>query len=142
MEHLQRAGKRQFDLFTSFYFVIVTFSTVGKVFTQKFTICNILGYGDWYPDTWLSQLFVVVLICVAFIVLPSKIENLGQTWLEQKKAGSRFVQEFAHAETHVVVTIPHLDADFFEDFLKEFYSHSDHSVSTKIVLKNIKFRVT
>uniref|UniRef100_A0A914CMS7 Uncharacterized protein n=2 Tax=Acrobeloides nanus TaxID=290746 RepID=A0A914CMS7_9BILA len=113
MEHLQRAGKRQFDLFTSFYFVMVTFSTV--------------GYGDWYPDTWLSQLFVVVLICVAFIVLPSKIENLGQTWLEQKKAGSRFVREFAHAETHVVVTIPHLDADFFEDFLKEFYSHPEHS---------------
>ncbi|KAK5978953.1 hypothetical protein GCK32_019178 [Trichostrongylus colubriformis] len=33
IEHLQRAGERQFDLFTSFYFVMVTFSTV--------------GYGDW-----------------------------------------------------------------------------------------------
>ncbi|KAK6019774.1 hypothetical protein OSTOST_14582, partial [Ostertagia ostertagi] len=29
IEHLQRAGERQFDLFTSFYFVMVTFSTVG-----------------------------------------------------------------------------------------------------------------
>lgn len=30
IQHLQRAGEKQFDLFTSFYFVIVTFSTVGK----------------------------------------------------------------------------------------------------------------
>ena len=30
IQHLQRAGERQFDLFTSFYFVMVTFSTVGK----------------------------------------------------------------------------------------------------------------
>ena len=33
IEHLQRAGQRQFGLFNSLYFVMVTFSTV--------------GYGDW-----------------------------------------------------------------------------------------------
>ncbi|RCN29032.1 Ion channel [Ancylostoma caninum] len=58
IEHLQRGGERQFDLFTSFYFVMVTFSTV--------------GYGDWYPDTWMSRLCVVSFICVALVLLPSQ----------------------------------------------------------------------
>uniref|UniRef100_A0A914E3X5 Calcium-activated potassium channel BK alpha subunit domain-containing protein n=1 Tax=Acrobeloides nanus TaxID=290746 RepID=A0A914E3X5_9BILA len=47
MEHLQRAGKRQFDLFTSFYFVIVTFSTVEedleRVLMQEAKACFILS---------------------------------------------------------------------------------------------------
>uniref|UniRef100_A0A914Z7I9 Potassium channel domain-containing protein n=1 Tax=Panagrolaimus superbus TaxID=310955 RepID=A0A914Z7I9_9BILA len=58
-EHLQRSGLRRLDLFTSFYFVMVTFSTV--------------GYGDFYPDWWMSRLCVIILIGVAFGVLPSKV---------------------------------------------------------------------
>ncbi|VDM80860.1 unnamed protein product [Strongylus vulgaris] len=60
IEHLQRGGDRQFDLFTSFYFVMVTFSTV--------------GYGDWYPDTWMSRLCVVSFICIALVLLPSQVK--------------------------------------------------------------------
>ena len=59
IEHLQRAGIRKMDLFTSFYFVMVTFSTV--------------GYGDLYPDWWMSRMYVIILICVAFTILPSKV---------------------------------------------------------------------
>uniref|UniRef100_A0AC34RS35 Potassium channel domain-containing protein n=1 Tax=Panagrolaimus sp. JU765 TaxID=591449 RepID=A0AC34RS35_9BILA len=59
MEHLQRSGEKQMDLFTSFYFVMVTFSTV--------------GYGDYHPDWWMSQLYVVILIGVALAILPSKV---------------------------------------------------------------------
>lgn len=73
MEHLQRAGTRKFDLFTSFYFVMVTFSTVGSLEIFFSNLYKFAGYGDWYPDWWLSQLYVVILICVAFIVLPSKV---------------------------------------------------------------------
>lgn len=47
------------DLFESLYFVVVTFSTV--------------GYGDYKPDNWPSQLFMVVMICVALIVLPTQV---------------------------------------------------------------------
>uniref|UniRef100_A0A7E4ZRB9 Potassium channel subfamily T member 2 n=1 Tax=Panagrellus redivivus TaxID=6233 RepID=A0A7E4ZRB9_PANRE len=113
IEHLQRSGERQFDLFMSLYFVIVTMSTV--------------GYGDLHPDWWMSRLYVIILICVAFCVLPSKIEALSQTWKEREKAGMDYTKGFARGEKHVVVTITHLDADFIADFLNEFYAHPKHA---------------
>ncbi|VDN58405.1 unnamed protein product [Dracunculus medinensis] len=120
IEHLQRGGDRQFDLFTSFYFVIVTFSTV--------------GYGDWYPDTWMSRLYVIILICVAFAVLPSQIESLGQTWLQRKKAGGEYTEGWGSHEKHVVITIPYLEAEFIRDFLTEFYAHTEHQDFMVILL--------
>lgn len=107
MEHLQRAGWKHFDLFNSLYFIMVTFSTV--------------GYGDFYPDIWVSRLFVMILIVVAILVLPSKIEALGQTWLERAKSGIDYTKGFGRSETHVVVTITHLEADFIDDFLNVRY---------------------
>ena len=46
-------------LFQSTYYVVVTFSTV--------------GYGDYVPDIWPSQLYMVIMICVALIVLPTQV---------------------------------------------------------------------
>uniref|UniRef100_A0A915C207 Potassium channel subfamily T member 2 n=1 Tax=Parascaris univalens TaxID=6257 RepID=A0A915C207_PARUN len=120
MQHLQRGGDRQFDLFTSFYFVIVTFSTV--------------GYGDWYPDTWMSRLFVVILICTAIGILPSQIEALGQTWLARQKAGGEYTEGWARNEKHVVLTITHLEAEFIQDFLTEFFAHPEHQNHLIILL--------
>ena len=59
VQHFQRAGHRHFNLFQSCYFVVVTFSTV--------------GYGDYVPDIWPSQLYMVVMIGVALIVLPTQV---------------------------------------------------------------------
>ncbi|VDL70773.1 unnamed protein product [Nippostrongylus brasiliensis] len=112
IEHLQRAGDRQFDLFTSLYFVMVTFSTV--------------GYGDWYPDTWMSRLCVIILICVALVLLPSQLEALGQTWLERRKCGSDYRGGHTKNDSHVVVTITHLEVEFVRDFLDEFYAHPEN----------------
>lgn len=47
------------NLLTSFYFCIVTFSTV--------------GFGDVTPKIWPSQLLVVILICVTLVVLPLQV---------------------------------------------------------------------
>ncbi|XP_011313551.1 potassium channel subfamily T member 2-like, partial [Fopius arisanus] len=58
IQHFQRAGHRHLNLFQSTYFVVVTFSTV--------------GYGDFVPDIWPSQLYMVCMICVALIVLPTQ----------------------------------------------------------------------
>lgn len=61
IQHFQRAGHRHLNLFQSTYYVVVTFSTV--------------GYGDFVPDIWPSQLFMVIMICVALIVLPTQVSK-------------------------------------------------------------------
>uniref|UniRef100_A0A1A9V772 Potassium channel domain-containing protein n=1 Tax=Glossina austeni TaxID=7395 RepID=A0A1A9V772_GLOAU len=62
IQHFQRAGHRHLNLFQSTYYVVVTFSTV--------------GYGDFVPDIWPSQLYMVIMICVALIVLPTQSKYL------------------------------------------------------------------
>ena len=60
IQHLQRASKgNQLTFFDSWYYIIVTFSTV--------------GYGDISPDLWLSKLVVMLIICVAFAVIPIQV---------------------------------------------------------------------
>ncbi|KAK0403559.1 hypothetical protein QR680_016994 [Steinernema hermaphroditum] len=110
IEHLQRAGDRKFDLFMSFYFCLVTLSTV--------------GYGDLYPDTHPARLLVIAMILAAFLFLPSQIEALGQTLAEKRRAGEDYAK--SGNEIHVVVTITHLNAAFIDDFLNEFYAHPEH----------------
>nr|5A6E_B Chain B, PORE DOMAIN OF POTASSIUM CHANNEL SUBFAMILY T MEMBER 1 [Gallus gallus]5A6G_B Chain B, PORE DOMAIN OF POTASSIUM CHANNEL SUBFAMILY T MEMBER 1 [Gallus gallus] len=70
IQHLERAGEK-LSLFKSFYFCIVTFSTV--------------GYGDVTPKIWPSQLLVVIMICVALVVLPLQFEELVYLWMERQK---------------------------------------------------------
>ncbi|GAB6031498.1 hypothetical protein CHUAL_009271 [Chamberlinius hualienensis] len=108
-QHFQRAGHRHPNLFESLYFVIVTFSTV--------------GFGDVVPDIWPSQLFMVIMICVALLVLPTQFEQLAYTWMERQKLGGTYSSHRAHNEKHVVVCSTSLQADTIMDFLNEFYAH-------------------
>ncbi|XP_076343529.1 potassium channel subfamily T member 2-like isoform X2 [Tachypleus tridentatus] len=107
--HFQRAGKLHVNMFESLYFVVVTFSTV--------------GYGDYRPDNYPSQLFMVVMICVALIVLPTQFEQLAFTWMERQKLGGTYSNYRAQSERHVVVCSTTLRADTLMDFLNEFYAH-------------------
>ncbi|XP_035229849.1 potassium channel subfamily T member 1-like [Stegodyphus dumicola] len=108
-QHFQRSGNHEVNLFKSLYFVVVTFSTV--------------GYGDYRPDVWPSQLFMVVMICVALIVLPTQFEQLAYTWMERQKLGGTYSMHRAQSEKHVVVCNTTLRADTIMDFLNEFYAH-------------------
>ncbi|XP_031705193.1 potassium channel subfamily T member 1 isoform X5 [Anarrhichthys ocellatus] len=108
IQHLERAGKH-LDLFDSFYFCIVTFSTV--------------GYGDVTPQIWPSKLLVVILICVALVVLPLQFEELAYLWIESQKLGGNYSRHRAQTEKHVVLCVSSLKIDLLMDFLNEFYAH-------------------
>ncbi|KAJ3663714.1 hypothetical protein Zmor_007941 [Zophobas morio] len=109
IQHFQRAGHRHLNLFQATYYVVVTFSTV--------------GYGDFVPDIWPSQLYMVIMICVALIVLPTQFEQLAFTWMERQKLGGSYSSHRAQSEKHVVVCSTTLHADTIMDFLNEFYAH-------------------
>uniref|UniRef100_A0A8D9A0J7 Potassium channel subfamily T member 1 n=1 Tax=Cacopsylla melanoneura TaxID=428564 RepID=A0A8D9A0J7_9HEMI len=109
IQHFQRAGHRHLNLFQATYYVVVTFSTV--------------GYGDFVPDIWPSQLYMVIMICVALIVLPTQFEQLAFTWMERQKLGGSYSSHRAQNEKHVVVCSTTLHADTIMDFLNEFYAH-------------------
>ncbi|XP_045465184.1 potassium channel subfamily T member 2 isoform X3 [Harmonia axyridis] len=109
IQHFQRAGHRHLNLFQATYYVVVTFSTV--------------GYGDFVPDIWPSQLYMVIMICVALIVLPTQFEQLAYTWMERQKLGGSYSSHRAQSEKHVVVCSTTLHADTIMDFLNEFYAH-------------------
>ncbi|KAM5299975.1 potassium channel subfamily T member 1 isoform 2-T2 [Ctenodactylus gundi] len=108
IQHLERAGEN-LNLLTSFYFCIVTFSTV--------------GYGDVTPKIWPSQLLVVIMICVALVVLPLQFEELVYLWMERQKSGGNYSRHRAQTEKHVVLCVSSLKIDLLMDFLNEFYAH-------------------
>ncbi|CAG7820836.1 unnamed protein product, partial [Allacma fusca] len=118
VQHFQRAGHRRLNLFQSTYFVVVTFSTV--------------GYGDFVPDIWPAQLFMVAMIGIALIVLPTQFEQLAFTWMERQKLGGSYSSHRAQNEKHVVVCSTTLHADTIMDFLNEFYAHPLLQVSFPI----------
>ena len=60
IQHLQRGGNRQFTWFESLYFTVVTLSTV--------------GFGDLYPDIYISQIFMLFMIGAALIILPTQVQ--------------------------------------------------------------------
>ncbi|XP_016139105.1 potassium channel subfamily T member 2 [Sinocyclocheilus grahami] len=108
VEHLQRAGNKV-TVFDSFYFCIVTFSTV--------------GFGDVLPDVWPSKLLVVIMIFVALIVLPIQFEELAYLWMERQKSGGEYSKQRAETERHVVLCVSSVKIDMLMDFLNEFYAH-------------------
>ncbi|XP_073705576.1 potassium channel subfamily T member 2 [Garra rufa] len=108
VEHLQRAGTK-LTVFDSFYFCIVTFSTV--------------GFGDVLPDVWPSKLLVVIMIFVALIVLPIQFEELAYLWMERQKSGGDYSKQRAETERHVVLCVSSVKIELLMDFLNEFYAH-------------------
>ncbi|XP_036822231.1 LOW QUALITY PROTEIN: potassium channel subfamily T member 2 [Oncorhynchus mykiss] len=108
IQHLERAGKK-LTVFDSWYFCVVTFSTV--------------GYGDVMPNVWPSKLLVIVMISVALVVLPIQFEQLAYLWMERQKSGGNYSRHRAQMEKHVVLCVSSLKIDLLMDFLNEVYAH-------------------
>ncbi|KAI8615764.1 hypothetical protein BC830DRAFT_263426 [Chytriomyces sp. MP71] len=103
-----RGGGRILGLPSSFYFVIVTLSTV--------------GYGDVAPETVAGQVVVIGLILVALSVVPSLIAQLVETIANSKTAENEVFIATRHP--HVVV-IGNFDiVRRLIDVLEEVTAHS------------------
>ncbi|XP_076456939.1 potassium channel subfamily T member 2-like isoform X3 [Babylonia areolata] len=123
IQHIQRSSsERPLNMFEAVYFAIVTLSTV--------------GYGDISPDIWLGQLFMMLMICVAFAFIPKQIEEIGSTWAERKKTGGDYGKSKAENGKHVVVCASSFSADVVINFLNEFYEHPKVEGHTVILMSS------
>ncbi|XP_075240566.1 potassium channel subfamily T member 2-like isoform X2 [Convolutriloba macropyga] len=112
INYLERTQEKdEFDLFNSFWFVMVTFSTV--------------GYGDVTPIWWLSKLFVVVTICLALSLIPIQLEQISFVFAEHQKTGGTYSRNRAEKERHVVLVTSTVTEDLVRDFVSEFYAYSE-----------------
>ena len=94
IQHIQRGSSESpLTMFESLYFVIVTFSTV--------------GYGDIYPDIWLGQVFIMIMIIVAFTFIPRQVclaffcfclsterHVSASTWVERQNVDGVYSQAY------------------------------------------------
>ncbi|KAL3891869.1 hypothetical protein ACJMK2_004113 [Sinanodonta woodiana] len=110
IHHIQRASHlKPLSMFDAFYFVVVTFTTV--------------GYGDIAPDLWLSRLFMILMICVAFAFIPFQLQTIASTWIQRGRAGKEYTHRKAAGNKHVVVCSQNLSTESVMDFLQEFFAH-------------------
>ncbi|XP_075252728.1 potassium channel subfamily T member 2-like isoform X4 [Convolutriloba macropyga] len=110
LERIQdRSQDDDFDFFNSFWFVIVTFSTV--------------GYGDLTPIGWISKLFVIFTIGLALIFIPVQLEALSFAWGEKQKLGGNYSHRRAEKEKHVVLCTSNITEDILNEFMSEFYAY-------------------
>lgn len=116
VNHLERAGKTSLNLLDTFWFVIVTFSTV--------------GYGDVYPNIWPSKVVVILMIFVALGIIPIHIEQIAVIYLEQQ----RMIEYTEKSEKHVVLCTTELRYDSILGFLNEFYEVDEHNENYSVVI--------
>ncbi|CAF0740296.1 unnamed protein product [Didymodactylos carnosus] len=118
-QQLQRGG-HFYGVFDTFYYVIISTSTV--------------GYGDIVPDIWPSKLFMTIMIVAALILIPTQLEQMASFWFERQKYGGTYNRHRAAHDKHVVVCTTSLNHDQIMDFLNEFYSHRLHQTYHVILI--------
>ncbi|KAJ3074306.1 potassium channel, sub T, member 2 [Podochytrium sp. JEL0797] len=87
-----RFAGRNLNIFSAFYFIVVTLSTV--------------GYGDIAPSCTAGQVVVVLLILTALIFLPNLINSLIEAINEQRRGEGGV---FTRGKASYCVVIGHLD---------------------------------
>ena len=109
--------------FESFYFVLVTVSTV--------------GYGDITPDTDLTRAIVILIIIVGFSLIPVQVTTLVQAlFFSPKYLGSYHKKPLAK---HVVIA-GIVDFELLDRFLSDIFHpahYSEGSVIEVVILSPI-----
>lgn len=94
-----------------------------KWFKWDYLIENAL-FSDIHPDIWPSQLFMIILIVISILILPSKFEELASVYVERKKSTSTsYSRQRVVREKHVVVCMNNCQNSSIMEFLNEFYAH-------------------
>ena len=109
------------DYFNTFWFIMVTMSTV--------------GYGRYYPVTWIGKLLVILFIVTAILYLIPRLEELYEAFRTQQKLSNSV--SVKQGQKIVLICSTNLKPVVLRDFLTEFYSDPAHYVSLFVVKGSI-----
>ena len=104
--------------FETYYFVMVTMSTV--------------GYGDFSPGHWTGRLLITVFVISALIYLIPHLEKLFEAFQMQQKLHNSVNFKKAGLK-HILICATQLKPLVLRDFLTEFYSDPDHLVRILLI---------
>lgn len=102
---------RYLNFFNSFYFVIVTITSV--------------GYGDIEPSSDISKIFVIIFVVAFFLVIPMSISKLQQLLSLTSPFRTPYVPQAG--ENHIVICGHVNDAGKLFRFFSEFF-HADRTI--------------
>jgi hypothetical protein len=111
IHHFERLGKRT-NIFDTYWFTIVTFSTV--------------GYGDISPKHWTGKLIITLFIIAALLYLPVQVDKLWRAFSLHRKHYKRYTK--TPNAKHIVLVAVNLKPLVLRDFLNEIYSEQCHMV--------------
>lgn len=126
----QEFGSDEWNFFNSFWFIVVTLSTV--------------GYGDFSPDTIQGRIFVVLMIVVTINIFYNEVKDI-MTETSQNTVGSGKFRSW-RKNGHVIITgSPTLNEIMY--FLSEFFSiYSNSKLSNEhmkivVLVEDIKWDI-
>ncbi|XP_019852945.1 PREDICTED: potassium channel subfamily T member 2-like [Amphimedon queenslandica] len=117
IHHFERLGKK-ISLFDTYWFVVVTFSTV--------------GYGDISPAHWTGKVIITIFIIAALMYLPPKVDKLWRSFTLHRKHYKQYNK--ANITKHVVLAAVDLKPLVLRDFLSELYSDPGQMDTQVVVL--------